>query len=179
MFDNDLARLFIPLITSGLAANGFGTIPVIQNFQPTQEGTPTTPTVYYAKIFDHRFGFLKRISKWIPLSSIEQHVESQRYETRFQIMATVIQSVNTTNTFTASDLVNGVAAILQSDSTVMALNTAGVGILRITEVSNPYAKDDRDEYEGFPSFDFTLTHKQTIISTVPVLQSVTADIYRV
>lgn len=169
MLDNDLIRLFAPLITNGLSAAGFGTIPLAQAYQPTQQGIVTTPAVYYSKLGDNRVGSPEQIDVWDSGMSVMQHTQLQQYETTFQIMALVISSPNNTNTFTASDLVNAVAQILQSDNTVSILQASNVGILRISAIRNPYFTDDRDDFEASPSFDFTLTHKQINITTDSVI----------
>jgi hypothetical protein len=179
MTDNELIRLFLPIINAGLVADGFTGVTVKQSNQPTLQGANTNPTVYFYKLFDKRYGFLRRDSTWNEDAEIMTHTEDQMYETSFQISAMVMQNPNTPYQYTASDLVNEVAAIMQSDSTRETLAASSVGILRVMEVRNPYFKDDYDKFEAFPSFDFTLTHRQTRVSTDPVIESVEFDIYRV
>lgn len=104
---------------------------------------------------------------------------TQQYETTFQMMTLATQNPSTPNQQTASDILNAIAYILQSDSTVQTLEAQGIGILRVTDIRNPPFVDDRDRFEFGPSFDFTLTHKQVISSTVPILQSEEVDIYSV
>lgn len=179
MRDNDLIRLFRPIIQDGLIALGLGVIPVVQAYQPTQQGVSSSSTVYYHKIGDHRYGFLGRTNKWDQNSSTMVHTEIQQYETTFQINALAIQDPNDTNSYTASDLVNAVASIMQSDNTRRILMASEVGILRVTDVRNPYFADDKDRFEASPSFDFTLTHKMVNVSTEPIVESVEYGIYRV
>lgn len=179
MTDNDLIRLFLPIIKAGLIADGFTGVTVKQSNQPTLQGANTNPTVFFYKLFDKRYGFLRRDSKWDEDAEIMTHTEMQMYETSFQINAMVMQNPSTPNQYTASDLVNEVAAIMQSDSTRKTLADSNVGILRVTGVRNPYFKDDYDKFEAFPSFDFTLTHRQTRVTTDPVVESTEFDIYRV
>lgn len=104
---------------------------------------------------------------------------TQQYETTFQIMTLATQNASTPNQQTASDILNAIAYILQSDSTVEILEAQGIGILRVMDVRNAPFVDDRDRFEFGPSFDFTLTHKQVISSTVPILQSEEVNIYSV
>ena len=66
---------------------------------------------------------------------------------------------------------NRAAAILQSQTAIDSFEAVNVGILRIQQLRNPYFSDDRERYEASPSFDFTLTHHQTIITSVAVITS--------
>lgn len=179
MTDNDLIKLFLPIIQNGLIADGYTGVVTKQANQPTQQGVNTGPTVYFYKISDHRYGFLRRDDVWNTDLMIMEHTESQQYETTFQISALVLQNPLNTNTYTASDLVNEVAAIMQSDKTRAILSAQNVGILRVTDIANPYFLDDRDQFEASPSFDFVLTHKQTRVTTDPVINSWELDINRV
>jgi hypothetical protein len=179
MRDNDLIRLFRPIIIAGLADRGIEDATVKQAYQPTQQGINTNPCVYFFKVGDRRYGFLKRSDVWDEDESVMVHTERQRYETTFQINALVRQNPGDTAGFTASDIVNIVSDILQSDSTIKILQNAEVGILRITEVRNPYFMDDRDQFEASPSFDFVLLHNQDYITTTPIVERTEFGIYRV
>lgn len=171
MQDNDLIKLFLPIIQAGIATD-FPGVTIKQANQPTQQGINTGPTLYFFKVGDRRYGFRETSDVWDALNTIEVHTETQPYETTFQISALVIQDVNNTNTYTASDLLNYVSYIMQSAATITALRVENVGVLRVTEVSNPYFTDDRDQFEAAPSFSFVLTHLQTIISESEVIESV-------
>jgi hypothetical protein len=150
-----------------------------QSNQPTQQGVNTNPTVYFYKTADRRYGFLHRKDDWQPENSLMRHVESQRYESRFTVSSLVIQKPAKPFGYTASDLVNDVAAIMQSDATRAILLAADVGILRVADVINPYFTDDRDTYEASPSFDFTLTYARTRVTIDPVIESYKFQLYRV
>lgn len=169
MQDNELIRLFYPLIANGLAAAGYPGVTVIQANEPTQQGVPTNPLVTFTKISDHRYGFLSRKDVWNALSNTMVHSESQVYETTFQVNALVLQRPANTYRFTASDLVNAVAAIMQSDATRATLMASNVGVLRVQEVTNTYFKDDMDNFEASPSFDFVLTYNRGRVTTTPVI----------
>ena len=64
---------------------------------------------------------------------------------------------------------NLIASILQSSATIAAFEAQGVGIYHIGDVRNPYFTDDKDRFEASPSLDFTLTHKQVVATTTPVV----------
>lgn len=181
MLDNQLIAAVVAIIRAGLTAAGtpYSTAVVLQSFQPTQEGVPSLPSVFLHKIGDHRYGFLEREDIYDEDNNVFIHKETQIYETMFQITTLVTQDPANTSAVTASDLANRVAAIMQSDSTVKTLLDSDVQILRVTDIRNPYFTDDRDRNEANPSFDFTLTHKQVIITSTPVIESVEVNFDRV
>jgi hypothetical protein len=170
MTDNQLIQLFLPIIQAGLIADGFTDVITKQANQPTQQGVNTGPTVYFFKVASKRYGFLGRWDKWDSLDSEMVHTESQYYETTFQISTLVRQLPMTPNQYTASDLANEVASIMQSDNTRAILNASGVGILRVTDIANPYFVDDRDQFEASPSFDFVLTSQASRVGVTPVVE---------
>ena len=176
MTDNGLIELFLPIIQNGLLADGFTGVTVKQANQPTQQGIPVTPTVYFYKIGNKRYGFLGRWDKWDSVQQKMVHTEAQYYETTFQISALVLQYPVTPGQYTASDLVNEVASVMQSDNTRTILNNSNVGILRVQNISNPYFVDDRDQFEASPSFDFTLLYQNFRVSNNPMIKSFDAVI---
>jgi hypothetical protein len=171
MLDNQLISLVIGTITAQEAAAGIPGTPIAQAFQPTQQGVNTGPTVYLYKVGDRRYGFAGRSDVWNQTSSTMVHTETQQYETTLQFSALATQDPATPTQYTASDLLNLIAYTLQSSATVAALQAQGVGVERITDVRNPYFTDDRDRFEASPSFDVVLTHKQTVTTSTPILQS--------
>lgn len=160
MLDNELIILLIEIITAGLATYDLEDVVVKQSNQPTQQGANTGRTVYLSKLNDKRYGFLKREDVWNDLTESFDHTETQVYESVFQINAFAFQNPADTASLTASDLCNIVAAILQSDATLKTFFENDVGILRITDVRNPYFHNDADNFQASPSFDFTLTYKR-------------------
>jgi hypothetical protein len=179
MTDNDLIRLFLPIIQAGLVADGFLDVLTQANNQPTQQGIPTAPTLYFSKINDRRYGWLERDSKWNANTELMGHTEDQWHETMFQVSALVLQNPLITTGYSAANLVNEAASILNSDSARVTLLAAGVGIYRIVDIRNPWFVDDRDQFEASPSFDFTLTHLQTRASIVPIVTSYDVVVNRV
>ena len=177
--DNELIRLFLPVINADLIEREFLDVTVKQSNQPPIQGANSGSTVYFYKLFDKRFGWVRKNSEWDADSEAMVHTEMQMYETTFQISAMVRQNPLNTSKYTASDLINEVASIMQSDSTIRTFANSDVGVLRITDIQNPYFKDDYENFEAFASFDFTLTHRQTRVTVEPVVQSVELKLYRV
>lgn len=153
----------MPLLKNGCASYGVNVI-VKQSYQPTMQGAETNPTLYFFKIADKRIGHPERKSTWNALTSKFSDADVQRMETTFQVSGLVRQVPQTTTTsLTASDVLNVASMVMQSRETIDALVSHNIGILRITEIRNPYFKDDRDQFQSSPSFDFTIVHNQSII----------------
>ena len=157
--DNAIIQIFLPILQAGLIADGFTTTIVKQSNQPTMQGINTDPTCYFFKVANKRYGFLGTYDKWNSDTSQMQHFENQFIESTWQVACLALQNPTTPNQYTASDVVNDAASIMQSDSTRYILNQSGIGILRVTDVSNPYFFDDRDNFEASPTFDFTLVYE--------------------
>lgn len=187
MNDNQLISKLIALINAGLVALGFtgaNAIVVQQSNQPTQQGVPSGRTIYLTKVpGEVPIGQVGRTDKWVvptpPAEPFMQHAERQWYEITFQFGALAIQNPTDVNSLTASDLLRIVRNLLQSDVAINTLFPQGIGILRIGKLSNLYFVDDKDRFEASPSFDFTLTCEQVILSTNGIVQSFEYNFYRV
>jgi hypothetical protein len=175
--DNSLIQIFLPIINAGLIADGFTDVIVKQANQPTHQGSPTAPTIYFYKVASKRYGFLGRSDTWNGITSKMDHIEAQYYESTWSLQSLVLQNPTTPNQYTTSDLADEAASIMQSDSTRDILNSNGIGILRISDIVNPYFADDRNNYEAVPSFDFVLLYENKRASINPVISQFTTGIY--
>lgn len=175
-YDNTLIQLFLPIINAGLTTDGYTGVIVKQSNQPTMQGIDTVPSIYFFKIHSKRYGYLGRFDAWDSDTSQMVHRESQYYESTWQFAALVLQSPLTPNQYTASDLVDEVASIIQSDNTRQILNNSGIGMLRISDIVNPYFQDDRDNFEASPSFDVTFTYQNFRVSQDPIINDFTVDV---
>ena len=249
MNDNILIQKIITLLQNGLSAIGQGSILILQDYQPTQEGTPSAPTIFLHKVMDERMGAVYRQNAWnqtlsasftgaisaniLSVSAISSgslgigqtiqdgevnipqnvyintlgsgsggtgtynlnasiaapvppesmtaipgmvYTETQQYITTFQFNALATQDPSNTANLTASDILNYAAYVMQSLTTITALEAIGVGVLKIGQIRNPYFVDDRDRFEANPSFDVSFTTKQTIITVQPV---VTEEVFQI
>lgn len=177
MFDNGIIQIIISTISSQLSTAGVSGLSIKQSFQPTQQGVNTQPTAYFFKIGDRRIGSPSREDVWDSVNLKMVHTESQWYETSFQISVLSTQDPTNTSQMTASDICNALAYILQSSQTIDTFINQGLGLLNVMQVRNMYFVDDRGRHEALPSFDFTITHKQTISNDIDVLQSTEIGIY--
>ncbi|WP_197328675.1 phage gateway protein [Ralstonia syzygii] len=179
MTDNELIRLLIPLIRDGLRPLGIGDIEIKKQYQPTQQGTPGGNVLFLHKIGDARYGYPARKSVWDRQAGEFVHTESVWMQTSFQVNALALQDPERTDLPTASDLLNLAVYVLQSDAARQTLQSHAVGIYRVQEIRQIYFVDDRDRFEASPSFDFTLTHRRTITSRAPSVDTFEQNIYRV
>lgn len=181
MLENALIKEVITTLKAGFTAAGYTNVKVVQTNQPTQQGANTGPTVYLTQLPAKRYGFLKRDDRYNQDVDppVMEHTETQIYETTFQLSALVTQDPKKTTSLTALDVLNMAAAIIQGDKGREYLQSQEIQILRVMDIRNPNFSDDRDRFEYSPSFDFTLTHKQVIISAVPVVESYEANFNRV
>jgi len=154
---------------AGLVANGSAA--TVTQFNPlTTQGRPNGPAVLFQKIGDRRYGWTKREDAPDEDNpDLMVHRETQYYESTYQFEAVgpSAQPGVTLPTVTPSDLVNLAAGIAQSDAFMALLRLAGLAVLRVTDVRNPFMQNDRDQFEAVPSFDLVVTHEQIMLSTTP------------
>ena len=180
MRDNQIYLIIVPLIRAALVADAdFSSVVVRQSYQPTQHGTPTGSAVFLHKLGDKRHGSPHRANVWNELTSKMIYTETEVMETTFQVDALSIQNPAVTTSITAGDIVNKVATILQSQATIDALLAANLSIMRIGEIRNQIFKDDRDNFEASPSFDFILQHETATITEAEILTTTEYAIKRV
>ena len=167
MTDNEVIEIFRPIVIQGLIDYGYLNVTVKQSNQPTQQGINLNPTVYFFKVSNLRYGFLGRYSKWV--NPVMRHTEIQYIESTFQISSLVLQNPKDLSSPTASDLINAVGDILQSEKTCDILDKSGIGVLRIRNIPNPYFVDDKDQFEAIASIEFTLVYENSRISQDPII----------
>lgn len=108
------------------------------------------------------------------------HTETQQYETTFQLGVLAPQNPQNATELTASDICNKCAYILNSVKAIETFEAAGAGIYRISgSIRNLPFMDDREQWEYYPSFDFTLTHKQIITSSTPIVTDFELQVFEV
>ena len=180
MNDKQLAALFMAqLLPAMQATSGLSGVKLARSYQSRQQGANSSPYVYFVKVGDHRYGHPERKDEYAAGSGDFTHTEIQQYESTYQFSAWVPQGPKDVTGLTESDILNVVSGIMQSDALLAAFRAQGVGILRVTDVRNPYIVDDHDQFEAVPSFDVTLTHKRTSVSTIPAVAAYDLNLSRV
>jgi hypothetical protein len=180
MNDRQLFKLFmssvLPLVQ---ATDGLAGVKLARNFQPRQHGASTSPYVYFSKLGDHRHGHPNRKGVWDEGRGVFEYTETEQYETLVQFSAWIPQAGTDPDELTESDILNAVSGIIQSDEILAAFRAQGVGVLRVTDVRNQAIVDERDQFATVPTFDVTLTHKRTRVSTIPAVATIEANLGRV
>jgi hypothetical protein len=179
MLDNALITLIIKAIIAGESAASIAGTPVAAAFQPDLQGVNSQPTAYIYKIGDERVGFVGRTEVWDKTNHVMVHTEIQQYTTTFQISALAQQSPATPTQYTASDILNLVASILQSSVTIATLEAKDVGVLHIGQIRNPYFTDDYQRNEAAPNMDVIFCHKQVISTQSPAISGYQLEIIEV
>jgi hypothetical protein len=183
MKDNDLIALFSSQLEAALAMAGWS-YTVIQSQQPTQQGMPSAPFVFFEKLFDHEYGW--PMSSGYTLNSVAppgmalpdfQQAEKQWVESTFQVSAMVIQDPVDLSIPTPSDVCHYLKQYLNARQTIYAFSRAGAPILRITDIRNPKFTDDRMLIEANPNFDVVLQHLRIMDFSVPGSDIVVGDVY--
>ncbi len=158
MTDNQLIAIFRRIIINGLKETGYPYISVMQNFQPTQQGITSNPLVSFQKIHSHNYGPPSR-EYYIDEETEESKVkQTQQLQSRWQVSSLVTQLPDNENLPTSSDIAQAVCWTLQNDFAIEQLSAYNIGILRITDIINPYIIQDRDQYEANSSFDMMFVY---------------------
>lgn len=180
MNDKQINALFmgnlLPAMQSHPDLSGVG---LARNFQQRQQGATSGPYVYFFKVGDRRYGHTARSDVWNQTAELFTHSEIQRYESTYQFSAWIPQNPADVAGLTESDILNTVSGIMQSDAIIAAFKSQGVGILRVSDVRNPYIVDERDRFEAVPSFDIVLTHERQLVTTLPDVVTYEANLGRV
>jgi hypothetical protein len=180
MNDKQMAALFMAQVLPAMQATaGLETVKLARNFQSRQQGANSAAYCYFFKIGDHRHGSPQRQERYDTQAAAFVHTEIQQYETTYQFSAWVPQDPANTTELTESDILNAVSSIMQSEAILSAFQAQEVGILRVTDVRNPYIVDDRDRFEAVPTFDVVLTHKRQRVTTLPAVVAYDLNLSRV
>ena len=178
MTDNQLAILLREQLLLGFIRQGYTTLPVIENYQPTTQGRVTEAAVYFHALPEQRYGWQHRKRKFNLEENKITTTESQWMLSRFQVYALAPQDPTDLTLPTAKDLCNLAAMICNSELFVDALIKAGAGVHRITQVRNPYFVNDQGQFEASPSFDVIISHKRSISDVTPVTEELIYRAYR-
>lgn len=179
MTDNDLATLLRATLLTRLAAAGLGSVLVVAANQPTTQGRTDSATLYFFPVTDARYGWQHRKGEYNNGTDEFDYTESQWVESTFQVFALAPQDPANLALPTPKDILHTAALVMNGQKFIQALRGAGVGMQRIGPLRNPFFTNDRQQFEASPSFDFTVSHKRTIIDTDPVVDFTDIEIVRV
>lgn len=171
MNDRSLYTALIAVIRAGMGMTS-DVLEIAQSNQLRAAGRPTTRALLLDKVGEYRYGHVKREDVPDPDDPLLMiHRETQIYETRVRVNGMAkpppVRGEVDANEPSASDLLNQAAAVLQSDEGMAALRAAGIAPLRVLEVRNPTFRNDQDQFEASPSFDFLFQHDQVTVTATP------------
>lgn len=174
-----------PLITlirsellRGLARYGVTDLPVRQGYQPTTQGR-VTRCIYFWSLADTPEGWQYRTPAIDPVTTELKTRETQILVSSFQIGALIPDDPENDAQLTALDATRLCSQIVQSNPFTMALAAQNVGVRRVGLIRNPQFVNEQSQYEYEPSFDFTVTHKQSIIQLTDSIDTVEFNLHRV
>lgn len=181
MNDKQMAALIMAQLKPLMLAHpDTAAVGLAKNYQPRQQGGSKNPYAYFFKPgVDRRYGHPQRKDVWDLDAETFVHTEVQVYESLWQFSAWVPQDPKDVDGLTESDILNVVSSIMQSDTIIAAFKAAGVGILRVTDVRNPYIVSDKDQFSAVPSFDISLTHERILSTTLPAVVTYDLNVSRV
>lgn len=184
MLDNQLIKLFLPLLRAQLASTTYTSAPynlptilIQQSNQPTTQGTNSQPTIYFTKFPARKCGYPRRHDVWNGNTNTMDHTETQYYESMFQFDTFVAQNPASTSGITSSDLATIVTEIFSSDAFLAGLRAQDVNIERITDIRPDYFQNDYDRFTQVPSFDVIFTYKNVVVTGNNVIASATGGIH--
>lgn len=146
----------------------------VMRYQYAQAGRPKEPTLWFYKVADKRYGQRKSTSKWDGTAMLR--TESQVVETTMQISAT---RDFVKGQATASDTLNVVAGVMQSDRWIESLRPDHVQVLRVSNIVTDRTRNDSNQWEESPHFDIVLTHTDTWIDGQPFVNDFTFNVYAI
>lgn len=178
MRQKELVALIRSQLLAGLARYGVTGIPVKQGYQPTTQGR-VTKCVYFWLLSDNPEGSQYRTPVTDPVTLQLTVKETQIIASSFQVGALIPDDINDDSQMTAKDITVICRQIVQSQPFVIAMSRQEVGVRRPTEIRNPQFVNEQSQYEYQPSFDFTVTHKQSIMQVTEPIESVEINLRRV
>lgn len=179
--DNEIWQIIFSTINSqiGVAPYSIGGVYVQQGYQQDRQGMPNGFIVALHSIDSRRYGFPEDEQYWD--ADLLEYRQRQTYwlERTYQVNAWRNYPDETDTGRTAFDILDAVASILQTAATLEIFAQNNIGVLRIQPLRVGYIVDDQDRYEQVPSFDFTLTYQQVILSDATAIDKIETQIYEV
>ena len=164
MIESLLGQLIISTLQAGLSARSISAT-IKRGQQPTQQGAVSGAAYYLWHIDTVPVGWPEVQDVWNASTSIIDHTESQRQESRYQFSILAPVDLTNANAMLAIDYARIAATIFQSRATIDVLSSQGVGVQFITQIRQSYFSDDFNRYEGNPTFDVKFSHADSI--TIP------------
>lgn len=178
MNQKELIALVRGQIVDGLARYGITNLPVKQGYQPTTQGR-VTECVYFWMMPTTPIGEQSRSYATNPTTLQLQQTETQNLATSFQVGALIPDNPSDDSQRTAMDITILCYQIVKSQPFIKAMTDANAGVRDVTSIRNPQFVNEQNQFEYRPSFDFTVTHKQSIMQLTDSIDAMEFNLYRV
>lgn len=174
MTDEQFRATIRSILLERMADVGLTDYRVLAEYQPTSQGRDRN-AIYFFTVSDSRHGWQGRKYSFPATAPDGQAVESQQMQTTLQFGAFVTPG----GSFTALDLVNDAAMLINSMAFAESAHESGIGVQRVTSIRIPHFKNAEDRFEPSPSFDVTFSYYRSIAPSAKFLDTLLPAIHRV
>lgn len=171
MLENQLIIILIETLKIGFENQNIK-CGVKQRYQPTREGAPFDPYVYFTFLFKEPIGLMGRKRVFNATTERFDLFETQNVASHYQINATAIQDPANTTQLTASDYVNLAANILNTQWAIYTLIKQNVAPERTKNRTQTFWTDDFKRFEANPIAHCSFIHKDVIQTSVPSTKTI-------
>jgi hypothetical protein len=177
--ENELWETLLPLVRGAAAA--FPGMVTVRAYQPGTQSDGEAPRLLLHRVSSRRYGaqgqrLLRDHRPDGGLRITERSI--WRKEDTFLVNALVNRNPKDAG-YTAVDALEALAQYLQGREAVVTLRRAGLGIMRIGEVTETPYEDEADVYRFSVSLKFVITYKQTLDREIPAAATEEFRAYRI
>lgn len=163
------AALTAPIETY-LTALGVADFPFIKANQSETEGR-VLRAAYVSRITMNRRGWQKHRTR-----QGETGMQQFQQDT-YQIQCHVPNDPADATQQTATDIAIMIQGLIQSPQYIAGLQAQGIGLQRPTDIRPLVFQNEFDQYEDYPTFDFTVSYKSSIVLPENEIDSFEPGIY--
>lgn len=176
MTPNETYQLLIASLSAQMQQVGYG-IHVQSAYQTTQQGVIEQPFLAVSYVSSRRYGWPSVVERLNTDTNHFDRVEEYWLEEVYQIAAYAIPTPTMPNA--AYVHAARAAAVLQSQQMRKTLLDHEIGFTRIDQIRMPYNENEMGRNELSPSFDFSITRKEQLVYSIPIVNDLGIDINRV
>ena len=167
-------REFVRVFNEAVAVD-YPAVEVARSFQPTTQGRQSGPALLIHRTRSRRYGAQGTITEIAPDAS--RAFEHSVWRKEDTIRATFVAPK--TAAFDAQDVLETVAAYLQSEGGIVSLARVGIGLLRVNDIDEVPFENEKGAFEYEAGIDCVFTYTQTKTKEIPVIGRVERSIHRV
>ena len=167
MFDNEVYKVLVSTVKNGLAERGVPDALVRQSYQPTQQAVKTGQCIFLHKLPSPQGSY------GLEYTDTGERIQISYATSVYQVSALSPQNPADINSLTAYDLLTKVSDHLQSYDTIRQLQTKGIPLMRVTNISADSFQNSFDQFELSPFFTLTLQNNRSYTREVPQVDRVT------